>query len=142
MDDNFGMARALSKLVELAGWLVIVGAGLLVFFNMNARDFSSIALAGLAVALAGVLMIVAAQLTRAQVATAENTARVAVGIERLLAANAAPPSVAARTVSSSKIVKQIHGYAITREEGGYGIDGQVFTNLGQAESYARRNPKD
>jgi len=141
MGDNFGMARALSKFLEVIGWLVIVGAGVLLVARVNGPDFGPAAIIGLGVALAGVLMIVVAQLVRAQVATAENTSRLVFGVEKLIAANSSGPGATRRGPSGSKIIKQMHGHTITRESGGYGIDDQVFANLGQAETYARRNPK-
>lgn len=141
MGDSFGMARALSRVLEVAGWVVIVGAGALALSRVNDSDFAPAITLGLGMVFGGVLMIVMAQLMRATVATAENTARLVVSAERLLAANASEAGALRRGPSASKIVKKVEGHTITREDGGYGVDGHVFPNLGQAETHARRNPK-
>ena len=84
MDRGFRIERAVFAITEIVGVIAFVLGALGVFaFWMELVELVDLAIAGLLL-LAGVIMLVAAQFGRVQIASAEDTAAMRGALDRLL----------------------------------------------------------
>ena len=71
---KYGIARGLASLIEVLGWLIVIG-GLFVAFNLPAHQFSQVYafLTFCGIALIGLFVIMTAQIVKATVDNADHT---------------------------------------------------------------------
>lgn len=137
MRRDYSTAQAVAQIMEAVGWIaVVVGA----FAGFAAMAQAGLAL-GLAVGLvgvvAGVLTVAGAQLLRATVDTATNTAEM---LAELRKANAAAVAASSATQTGGAI-KRYKGQVIERDPSGCKVGPRVFANVIEAERWIDANPR-
>ena len=136
---SYVSARSFIGYMETIGWLIVAFSVAVFFYDMEQDARSALFLAS-PILIAGLAMVTAVQIARAQIDTAENTGRI---LELLKAdilgtpysgeadtdARAAPPTPAKTTA-----VQTYRGQPITQVPGGYIALGKQYTGVIAAEN--------
>lgn len=158
MRADFGTARFVAGLIELLGWVAVVGGLIAVVLGFDERDGMPLIVGGVGVVVAGIFQVAGAQLIKAQVVTAENSGEMVALLREISKSGAgagptaaiedgrAPPKPPARGRSLSDgavahgsdligtVVKRHKGRTIVREPEGFSIEGEgVYSTVIAAE---------
>jgi uncharacterized membrane protein YuzA (DUF378 family) len=138
MMEGLNTARVVIAIIEAVGWLVVGFSGIAVIILLSG-DFdplSGIALA-LPSALGGLLLVVIAQLARAQIITAEATTEL-VELTRRQGGDVGEPGDPAPASDTPPGVERYRGRLIYKTERGFSVAGRSFRSKMDARTYVDR----
>ncbi len=143
MKEDFGVARLVIGVLEALGWVTVILGGVvaLVMFANGGKGILPLALlAGFLVAVLGILQVASAQIIKAGVVTAENSAAILALAEKQFGAPSAAggrvePVV--RVARQDGLIKNYKGRTILRAADGVKVEGEerVFKNVIAAERF-------
>lgn len=136
MRQNYGAALAVAQIMEAVGWIVVIIGGIAGFAALSQVGLvAGLAVGAVGVA-AGVVTVAMAQVLRATVDTASNTAEMLAVLRKQSEVSrgqdAAAPAASRRSPGSIKAYK---GHLIERDPRGVRIGSRVFVNVIEAERW-------
>jgi len=155
-ERSYGTARTISSILELVGW-IIVGAGVLLIFaalgtiggyRFGLFDIFLPLAPGISLIITGLFMVMAVQIMRATVDSAEMTREMLhiarhqnpdfKGTPQIMANASATPAAKRENSTGKTSASEYFGYSIVSTvDGRFEVDGQQFPTIGKAQAHVR-----